>query len=93
MKDIYPNVKFKVTSDDMFGKTAIIAEVKEKFSRKSRNMSFRRGLAFDFWDFIPNEPQAEENSLQPKKRVLSHAQVTFTRTLFVCHCYFNIMHL
>ncbi|KAM7491335.1 hypothetical protein LguiA_034256 [Lonicera macranthoides] len=59
----------------MFGKTAIIAEVKEKFSRKSRNMSFRRGLAFDFWDFIPNEPQAEENSLQPKKRVLSHAQV------------------
>ncbi|KAK2994826.1 hypothetical protein RJ640_018808 [Escallonia rubra] len=68
-KEIYPPMKFRVSAKDVFGKTAIIAEVNEKLSKKGG------GLAPDYWDFIPNDPQQGENYLKPNKRVISHAQV------------------
>ncbi|KAM7525683.1 hypothetical protein LguiA_015585 [Lonicera macranthoides] len=71
-KDMYPTMKFKVSSKDLFGKTAIIAEANETFYKRSRN---RGGMACDYWDCIPRDAQQDESSLRPNKRVLSHAQV------------------
>lgn len=66
-------MKFKVSSKDLFGKTAIIAEANETFYKRSRN---RGGMACDYWDCIPRDAQQDESSLRPNKRVLSHAQVS-----------------
>lgn len=66
---------FKVSSDDVFGKTAIIVEVVEKVLRKSPNKSSGENLAADYWDIIPRDVQLDESSMKPTKRVLSHAQV------------------
>lgn len=66
---------FKVSSNDVFGKTAIIAEVAEKVLRKSPNKSSAENLAADYWDIIPRDVQLDESSMKPTKRVLSHAQV------------------
>lgn len=68
----YPTPKFKVSTKELFKKTAIIAEVSE--SKKLRNKSSRGVLPSDYWNFIPKDPQ-EENSSRPNIRVLSHAQV------------------
>ncbi|CAI9093919.1 OLC1v1029529C3 [Oldenlandia corymbosa var. corymbosa] len=65
LKDVYPPMKFKVSSKDIFGKTAITAEVNE---RSSSN------IAADYWDFIPSDDQQDESS-SSTRRVLSHAQV------------------
>lgn len=63
-------MKFKVSPKDTFGKTAIIAEV------LSRSRTSSGGIADDYWDFIPNDPQLEKmTSNHPNKRILSHAQV------------------
>ncbi|MCD7452091.1 DNA-directed RNA polymerase [Datura stramonium] len=71
----YPPTKFKVSPKDMFGRTAIIAEVNENLLKKLRQTS-GGSLASDYWDFIPYDAQ-QDASLNPSKyrRVLSHAQV------------------
>ncbi|GAV79426.1 RNA_pol_Rpb1_2 domain-containing protein/RNA_pol_Rpb1_3 domain-containing protein/RNA_pol_Rpb1_1 domain-containing protein/RNA_pol_Rpb1_4 domain-containing protein/DUF3223 domain-containing protein, partial [Cephalotus follicularis] len=69
--DWYPSMKFKVSSNDVFKKTAIVVEIIEK--RKNK-----KGILLppsDFWDFIPKDPQHEENVTKPNRRILSHAQV------------------
>ncbi|KAL2517020.1 DNA-directed RNA polymerase IV subunit 1 [Abeliophyllum distichum] len=71
LRDRYPPMKFKVSSKDMFAKTAIVAEVNEKFI----NNSSAKVLATDYWDVIPQESIPEESSSQANIRVLSHAQV------------------
>lgn len=68
-------MKFKVSSKDLFRKTAIIVEMNEKLPKKLQKKSFRPVLPLDYWDFIPKDPQQEENCLNPNRRVLSHAQV------------------
>ena len=69
-------MKFKVSSKELFRKSAIIVEVNEKLPKKFQKKSFR-GLTADFWDFIPEDEQEEESHLKPNIRVLSHAQVTW----------------
>ena len=61
-------MKFKVSTDDIFKKSAIIVDVNEN--------RLRGALPVDYWNFIPPDPQLEESSMKPHKRVLSHAQVT-----------------
>ena len=68
-------MKFKVSSKDLFRKTAIIVEMKEKHPKNLQRKNFRAELPLDYWNFIPRDPQQEENSLNPNRRVLSHAQV------------------
>ncbi|KAL6980110.1 DNA-directed RNA polymerase [Sarracenia purpurea var. burkii] len=75
VKEFYPQMKFKVSSNDMFGKTAILVEVKEKLSNKSQNRNSGQFLASDYWDIIPKDVQQDENSMRPNRRILSHAQV------------------
>lgn len=75
--DWYPTMKFKVSSKDLFRKTAIIVEMNEKLPKKLQKKSFRPVLPLDYWDFIPKDPQQEENCLNPNRRVLSHAQVHY----------------
>ncbi|CAK9173084.1 unnamed protein product [Ilex paraguariensis] len=75
LRDLYPTMRFKVSSNDMFAKTAIIAEVREQLPKKFRNKSFGGGVASDYWDIIPHDGQQDESFLKPNKRVLSHAQV------------------
>lgn len=60
-------MRFKVSPRDMFGKTAIVAEV------LLRGRSER--IASDYWDFIPPDPQLEKNNQSSTRRLLSHAQV------------------
>ncbi|CAA3005588.1 DNA-directed RNA polymerase IV subunit 1 isoform X1 [Olea europaea subsp. europaea] len=71
LRDRYPPMKFRVSSKDMFAKTAIVAEVNEKFI----NNSSEKVLASDYWDVIPQESSPEEGPLQSNIRVLSHVQV------------------
>ncbi|GFS33264.1 nuclear RNA polymerase D1A [Actinidia rufa] len=78
-RDYYPQMNFKVSSNDVFGKTAIIVEVKERFSKKSENRSSGEVLASDYWDIIPKDVQQEESSMKPNRRILSHAQDGRTR--------------
>ena len=70
-------MKFKVSTEDMFVKTAIIVEVKENLSKKSRNKGYGGGMASDYWDIIPKDPHEEESFVKPTRRILSHAQVAF----------------
>ena len=70
----YPTVKFKVSTNELFKKSAIIVEVNEKLPKKSQTESLR-SLPADFWDFIPKDDNQEESNLKPNRMVLSHAQV------------------
>ncbi|KAH6759605.1 hypothetical protein C2S52_022863 [Perilla frutescens var. hirtella] len=70
-KDGYPKMKFKVSSKDVFAKSAIIAEVSEALLSKSSNGS----LASDYWDILPKDSSQEQSSLPSNKRVLMPAQV------------------
>ncbi|KAL3833558.1 hypothetical protein ACJIZ3_008294 [Penstemon smallii] len=70
-KDGYPKMKFKVSSNDVFAKTAIIAEVDEK----SLNKGSHRVLASDYWNIIPKDSTYEGSVLQSNKRVLLPGQV------------------
>ncbi len=68
-----PTLKFKVSSEKLFRRSAIIVEAKER-------------LPNDFWDFIPEDEQQEESNLKPNKRFLSHAQVTWSSYTYVKIC-------
>lgn len=66
-------MKFKVSPKDMFGRTAIIAEVSEKKLQQTSGGS----LASDYWNFIPDDAQQDASLNSSKyKKVLTHAQVT-----------------
>ncbi|KAI3501223.1 hypothetical protein L1887_29087 [Cichorium endivia] len=67
-RDVYPPMKFKVSTKDVFGKTAIIAE-------SSRKLISGKSLPPDYWDFVPNDPQQDESLSAGNRRVLTHAQV------------------
>ena len=75
-------MKFKVSTSDVFKKSAIIVEVDESTTQLQRR-GIRGGLPADYWQFIPRDPQLEESSMKPNKRVLSHAQVA---CLLLCAC-------
>ncbi|XP_054824584.1 DNA-directed RNA polymerase IV subunit 1 isoform X2 [Prosopis cineraria] len=66
----YPAMKFKVSSNDLFRRTAIMVEINEKNPKK-----ILRGLPADYWDFIPSDVQQEESCMKMNRRVLSPAQV------------------
>lgn len=62
----FPYIRFKLSTNDLFRKTAIVVELNERPQSKFQ--------IDDFWDFIPNDIQVEE-SVNRNRRVLSHAQV------------------
>ncbi|GAB4834331.1 hypothetical protein Ancab_032585 [Ancistrocladus abbreviatus] len=61
----YPSMRFKVSSNDLFRRTAIIVE------------SLGNILPEDYWDFIPKDQQQEESIGRSNRRVLSHAQIRY----------------
>ncbi|WJX62674.1 DNA-directed RNA polymerase [Trifolium repens] len=67
----YPAMKFRVSSNDFFRRTAIIVEVNDASLNKKRNLG--RGLPADYWDFILGDAQPDENHVN--RRVLSPVQV------------------
>ncbi|KAJ1416079.1 RNA polymerase, alpha subunit [Sesbania bispinosa] len=69
--DRYPTMKFRVSSNDLFRRTAIIVEVNDKAPKKKKTSG--QGLPGDYWDFIPRDAQQEESYVN--RRVLSPAQV------------------
>ncbi|XP_022736885.1 DNA-directed RNA polymerase IV subunit 1 isoform X3 [Durio zibethinus] len=72
--DWYPPMRFKISSKDLFRKSAILVEVSENSLMKVRKRG-RQALPADYWDFIPKDQQQEEGFMKPGRRVLSHAQV------------------
>lgn len=79
-------MKFKVSCNDLFRRTAIIVEVNERNLKKKNSL---RELPTDYWDFIPREAQQEESCTRPNKRVLSPAQVAVLSYKNVQHlCFF-----
>ncbi|KAB2018222.1 hypothetical protein ES319_D08G214600v1 [Gossypium barbadense] len=70
----YPPMRFKITSKELFRKSAIMVEVSENSLMKVRKRG-RQALPADYWDFIPKDQQQEEGFVKPGRRVLSHAQV------------------
>ncbi|XVF10684.1 hypothetical protein REPUB_Repub07fG0203700 [Reevesia pubescens] len=72
--DWYPPMKFKISSKDLFRKSAIMVEVSENSLMKVRKRG-RQALPADYWDFIPKDQQQEEGFMKPGRRVLSHVQV------------------
>lgn len=67
----YPRMKFKVSSKNLSGQTAIIVEIDDKLPKK-----FQKRLADDYWNFIPKKDSEQEDScLKLGRMVLSHAQV------------------
>ncbi|KAI3693588.1 hypothetical protein L1987_76535 [Smallanthus sonchifolius] len=69
-RDIYPPLKFKVSTKDVFGKTAIIVE-----SKGSKKLVSDKSLPRDYWDFIPEDPQQEVAFSAFNRKVLTHGQV------------------
>ncbi|XP_076951920.1 DNA-directed RNA polymerase IV subunit 1-like isoform X1 [Bidens hawaiensis] len=69
-RDVYPLMKFKVSTKDVFGKTAIIVEVKGSTKPVSS-----KSLPHDYWDFVPNDPQQEAAFSAFNRKVLTHVQV------------------
>ncbi|XP_051137379.1 DNA-directed RNA polymerase IV subunit 1 isoform X2 [Andrographis paniculata] len=67
----YPKMKFKVSTNDVFAKTAIIVEANVAAADNSSEES----LASDYWEIIPKDPASERDDLPPTLRVLSPAQV------------------
>ncbi|KAF4369512.1 hypothetical protein F8388_019381 [Cannabis sativa] len=69
----YHPMKFKVSSTDLFRRSAIIVEVvnenNAKFQKKLREMPD------DYWNFLIPDEQVDESSNKSHRRVLSHAQV------------------
>ncbi|XP_027361635.1 DNA-directed RNA polymerase IV subunit 1 [Abrus precatorius] len=68
----YPAMKFRVSSNDLFRRTAIIVDINDKASKKK---PLARRLPADYWDFIPNDGQQEETCVN--RRVLSPVQVHY----------------
>ncbi|KAK7317076.1 hypothetical protein RJT34_01003 [Clitoria ternatea] len=69
----YPTMKFRVSSNDLFRRTAIIVEINDNASKKKKSLG--RRVPDDYWDFIPNDGQQEENCVN--RRVLSPDQVEY----------------
>ncbi|KAL8253727.1 hypothetical protein R6Q59_031948 [Mikania micrantha] len=69
-RDVYPPMNFKVSTKDVFGKTAIIVEIKG-----SKKIVSDKNLPHDYWDFLPNDPQQEAVLSTFNRKVLTHAQV------------------
>lgn len=63
---------FRVSTKDVFAKTAIIAEVSDTLVNKTST----GGLASDYWDIIPKDSASESTSLPSNRRVLLPSQVT-----------------
>ncbi|KAE8710817.1 Phosphoenolpyruvate carboxylase-related kinase 1 isoform 1 [Hibiscus syriacus] len=76
--DWYPLMRFKITSKELFRKSAIMVEVSENSLMKVRKRG-RQALPADYWDFIPKDQQQEEGFLRPLRRALSHSQDERTR--------------
>ncbi|XVF51564.1 hypothetical protein PTKIN_Ptkin04bG0194800 [Pterospermum kingtungense] len=72
--DWYPPMRFKISTKELFRKSAIMVEVSESSLMKVRKRG-RHALPADYWDFIPNDQQQEEGLMRPGRRVLSHTQV------------------
>ncbi|XP_019421599.1 PREDICTED: DNA-directed RNA polymerase IV subunit 1-like isoform X1 [Lupinus angustifolius] len=68
----YPTMKFRVSSNDLYRRTAIIAEVNDKAPKKK---TFGLGLPDDYWDIIPADAQQEDGCTKSNRMVLSPAQV------------------
>lgn len=66
-------MKFRVSSYDLFKKSAIVVEVNENAVKSQKRRP--RGLPDDYWDFIAVDEQLEESYKKSNRRVLSHAQV------------------
>ncbi|XP_074264846.1 DNA-directed RNA polymerase IV subunit 1-like [Silene latifolia] len=63
-----PYVRFRLSTTDLFKKTAIIAELNERTHNKYQ--------LHDYWDFLPQDVQVPvDESTSSTKRVLSPAQV------------------
>ncbi|KAI7738062.1 hypothetical protein M8C21_018051 [Ambrosia artemisiifolia] len=69
-RDIYPPMKFKVSTKDVFGKTAIIVE-----TRGSKKLISDKSLPHDYWNFVPSDPQQEATFSAFDRKVLTHVQV------------------
>ncbi|GAB2274023.1 hypothetical protein Dimus_008792 [Dionaea muscipula] len=59
----YPTMRFKVSSNDLFRRTAIIVE------------TLGNNLPDDYWDFIPKDRLLDTSLNRSNRRVLSHAQI------------------
>ncbi|KAK7252639.1 hypothetical protein RIF29_36728 [Crotalaria pallida] len=68
----YPTMKFRVSSNDLYRRTAIIAEITDKAPKKK---SFGLGLPDDYWDVIPADAQQDESCTKSNRRVLSPSQI------------------
>ncbi|XP_015964342.1 DNA-directed RNA polymerase IV subunit 1 isoform X1 [Arachis duranensis] len=69
----YPKMKFRVSSNDLFRRTAIIVEINERSLNSKKHLG--RRVPEHFWDFIPSDPQQEESCIKPNRRALSPYQV------------------
>lgn len=72
--DWYPPMRFRISSKELFRKSAIVVEVSETSLEKVRKRG-KQALPADYWDFIPKDEQHEEGIIKPGRRVLSHVQV------------------
>lgn len=79
----YPTMKFRVSSSDLFRRTAIIAEINDKAPKKK---SLGLGLPDDYWDIIPGDAQQEESCIKPNRRVLSPTQVLLPTFMYLQFC-------
>lgn len=73
-------MKFKVSTKDVFSRSAIIAEVSEALLNDS---SFG-GLASDYWDVFPKDSHEENNGSSKNRIVLSPSQVRFSISFLLC---------
>ncbi|GMJ15023.1 SILENCING MOVEMENT DEFICIENT 2, NUCLEAR RNA POLYMERASE D 1A, nuclear RNA polymerase D1A [Hibiscus trionum] len=71
--DYYPPMRFKISSKELFKKSAIVVEVSEKSLMKVQKKG-KQALPEGYWDFIPKDQQ-QEDLTRPGRRVLSHSQV------------------
>lgn len=69
----YPTMKFRVSSNDFFRRTAIIVEVNDISIASKKRKTLARGLPVNYWDFISGDAQQDENHVN--RRVLSPGQV------------------
>ena len=87
-------MKFRVSSNDLFRRTAIVVEINERASKAKKILG--RRLPADYWDFIPTDAQQEESCIKSNRRVLSPTQValpTFTYLLQFCIVFIWILQM
>lgn len=76
----YPTMKFRVSSNDFFRRTAIIVEVNDIGIASKKKKTLARGLPANYWDFISGDAQQDENHVN--RRVLSPVQVALPHFSF-----------